>query len=161
LALLADLHGYLRFNLRKREQHGLLARDSAAFVAYKDLLYAGFHSFRIAASGAPLIKDVCFVSQEFSGHRSHYLPDVIVTWTGAPPASRIQSDTLGPLTAELATGRGGNHCPEGFYIILTGSSGYENWPVPIHIKDLATLALRQLTRPAADAGLMRRFFEGS
>jgi len=148
LALLADLHGYLRFNLQQREQHGMLASDSADFVAYKDLLYTGFHSFRIAESGAPLVKDVCFVSQEFSGHRSHYLPDVIVTWTGAPPASHIQSDTLGPLTAELATGRGGNHCPEGFYIILNGSSGYEGGPFPTHIKDLATLVLRQLTWPA-------------
>jgi hypothetical protein len=148
LALLADLHGYLRFNLQQREQHGMLARDSAEFVAYKALLYTGFHSFHIAESGAPLVKDVCFVSQEFSGNRSHYLPDVIVTWTGAPPASCIQSDTLGPLTAELATGRGGNHCPEGFYIILTGNSGYESGSFPTHNKDLATLALWQLPRPA-------------
>jgi hypothetical protein len=39
---------------------------------------------------------------------------MVVRWTGHAPVSRIESAILGPVTAELATGRSGNHHREGF-----------------------------------------------
>jgi len=151
LALLADLNGYLRFNVRGREREGALVPGSKAFQQYVHWIVECFHSFRIAASGEPLVKAVCLAGAAFRGGRSAYLPDAIITWTGAPPAARIHSETLGSLTAELATGRAGNHRPEGFCIVIEPGSARRVKAGPGHIVDLAPLALQWLV-PTAPPG---------
>jgi predicted AlkP superfamily phosphohydrolase/phosphomutase len=143
LALVADLNGYLRFNLRGREKLGALAADSSEFKSYVETVRAGFESLRNVQTGEPIVRGVRAMCDEFPGRRSHHLPDLVVTWTGAAPASRARSESLGEVTAELATGRSGNHRPEGFCLLLDPNAGGRA-PVPAHIGDLAPLVFCQL-----------------
>ena len=53
----------------------------------------------------------------FPGPRLDHLPDLIVTWAGHRPVSRVESRLLGPVEASHATGRSGNHRPEGFCVV--------------------------------------------
>ena len=116
-ALLADANAYLRFNLAGRELAGMLEPRSDAQARYRDLLLRCLRSFRLD-SGQPLVEEVLFAETHFSGRRSQLLPDIIVTWPEAGPASEIHSDEFGTIRADLATGRGGNHRPNGFCIEL-------------------------------------------
>jgi hypothetical protein len=79
-----------------------------------------------------------------SGARREQLPDVIVTWTGAPPAERIYSDKLGAVSGRLATGRAGNHRPGGFWICLAATPNNGLIQPPAHIADVASTVMRML-----------------
>jgi len=116
-AVLADANAYLRFNLEGREQAGMLKLGSDAQTLYRDLLLRCLRSFRLD-SGQPLIQELLFADNHFPGIRSQHLPDIIVTWPEALPAKAIHSDEFGTIHAELTTGRGGNHRPNGFCIEL-------------------------------------------
>src|SRR5262249_54770746 len=137
LAVLADLNGYLRFNLRGREKLGAVEAGSESFAQYVEGLRDCFQGFRIAASGEPLVKDLLFASRDFAGERSHHLPDVVVTWSGAAPTDRISSIDAGEIVAELATGRSGNHRPDGFCIVIDADPAQAATTQPVHILDLA------------------------
>ena len=96
-------------------------------------------------SGEPLVKDICFATREYTGERKEFLPDLIVTWTGAPPADRIVSEKLGTVEASLASGRSGNHRSEGFCVFLDPSAGRIQEALPVHIKELAGIVLRSFS----------------
>lgn len=115
--LTADLNGYLRLNVRGREREGTLERDGDVLPRYVAWVRECFESFRIASTGEPLVGAVHWTPEEFPGRRVDNLPDLVVTWSGAPPTDRIESDRLGPVTAELATGRSGNHRRDGFCVV--------------------------------------------
>ncbi len=137
LALLADLHGYLRWNICGREKEGMLDAGSVRLKEYQDWIHRGLYELRISDTGNPLVRDILQARDVFPGRRTAQLPDAIVTWTGAPPASRLHSDTIGDLSAELASGRGGNHRPEGFCVVIRrGTEAGEQWR-PAHIGELA------------------------
>jgi hypothetical protein len=144
LALLADLNGYLRLNLRGRERDGILDPAGDACLRYRERLHAAFTALRAAPSGAPLVDAVRVASDEFPGARSHHLPDLIVTWTGVPPAAAATSDGLGTVSGTIATGRTGNHRPDGFCVVLEPEGATTASPAPAHIADLAPLVLRAL-----------------
>jgi predicted AlkP superfamily phosphohydrolase/phosphomutase len=139
-ALLADLHGYFRFNLRGREREGSLDRASADFERYKQFMHDTFADLTIPATGAPLVKEVLFNS--FPGARKDHLPDAIFSWNVAEQASEIHSKELGTIRATPATGRSGNHKPHGFCSV-SGSDMSDLSNVD-HIADLASLAKRLL-----------------
>lgn len=149
LALLADLNGYLRFNLRGREARGVLDPGGETFARYVEWIRECFFSLRVAETGEPLVRDVLFSRDQFPGTRSHHLPDAVVTWTGAGPASRIQSDTLGQFPARLATGRGGNHRAEGFCVRIEPGATRGGLAPTGHILDLAPLVRMRLLGEAA------------
>jgi hypothetical protein len=88
------------------------------------------------------VQDVHLADEAFTGDRSSYLPDAIVTWAGAPPASHVCSKTLGGVTAELATGCAGNHRSDGFCIVLDPRSGQRAEALCGHIWGLAPMVLR-------------------
>lgn len=137
LAILADLNGYLRWNICGREKEGMLDAGGAKLREYQDWIQRGLYELRISDTGNPLVRDILQASDVFSGRRTARLPDAIVTWTGAPPASRLHSDTVGDLSAELASGRGGNHRPEGFCVVIRrGTEAGGQWR-PGHIAELA------------------------
>jgi predicted AlkP superfamily phosphohydrolase/phosphomutase len=142
-ALLADLNGYLRLNIRGREARGMLDRGGEALERYRHWLVRSLTSLRIEETGEPLVGQVLFTEGTFGGPRSEHLPDVVLTWTGAPPAARIRSDLFGTFTAKLATGRGGNHRPDGFCAVL-GSRGTDGAEPPQHIHDLGRIAFDSL-----------------
>jgi len=137
LDLLTDMNGYLRLNVRGREREGALERDSEGFARYVGWVHDCFASLTIAGSGQPLVEAVHLASERFPGRRVDRLPDIVVTWAGHPPAARIASDLLGPLTAELATGRSGNHRRDGFCV--ASIPGMETGALA-DIRDLAPLA---------------------
>lgn len=116
LALRADNNGYLRFNIKGREKLGMLEPGSAPLSRYADLIRDSFLSLRNDA-GEPLVDEVFSAAERFPGARADRLPDLIVSWKGHGPASHAES-SLGPLDAELDTGRGGNHRTGGFQILL-------------------------------------------
>jgi predicted AlkP superfamily phosphohydrolase/phosphomutase len=141
-ALLADLNGYLRLNVRGRERDGLLVEDGEVLRRYVAAMKECFTGLRVADTGEPVTADVVLARDAFPGPRVDRLPDVIVRWSGVPPASRVRSDRFGEIGADLATGRGGNHRPEGFCAVM-GPAGSRAHATGIrHIADLASLVLR-------------------
>jgi predicted AlkP superfamily phosphohydrolase/phosphomutase len=144
IALLADLNGYVRLNLRGREAEGTIDAEGAR--RYRDRLRRCLESLRIAESGAPLVRDLTPAHEAFPGARRDRLPDLVVRWSGAPPASRARSDLIGTIDAGLATGRGGNHRPDGFAAVL-GPGRTE--PAPGDVVGLVALARRLCLGPAA------------
>jgi predicted AlkP superfamily phosphohydrolase/phosphomutase len=137
--LLSDLNGYLRLNLRGREKQGMLEYGNEGKL-YLDWLCEAIAGFRVAETGEPLAKEIRLTKQVFPGRRTDYLPDVIVQWAPGAPATRIVSEKLGSLEATRATGRGGNHRPQGFCLILGWDERRRPAPTPKHITDLAGLA---------------------
>jgi predicted AlkP superfamily phosphohydrolase/phosphomutase len=135
--LLADMHGYLRLNVRGREREGCLARESEAFPRYVDWVRECFESLAIPGTGDRLVHSVELASNAFPGPRLDNLPDLIVTWAGHPPVSRVESRLLGPITADHATGRSGNHRRDGFCVVSV--PGREP-PTLTDIRDLSTFA---------------------
>jgi predicted AlkP superfamily phosphohydrolase/phosphomutase len=149
LALVADNNGYLRFNVRGREARGMLEPGGETFVRYIEWIRECFFGLRIAGTGEPLVGDVLLSRDQFPGNRSHHLPDALVTWSGARPATSIQSEALGQFTAKLATGRGGNHRAEGFCLRLEPGAARGSSAPAGHIRDLAPLVVTQLLGEAA------------
>jgi len=142
-ALLADANAYLRFNLQGREQAGFLRPGSEEQTGYRDLLIRCLHSFRLD-SGQPLIQELLFADSDFPGVRSQHLPDIIGTWPEARPAKTIHSEEFGTLHAELTTGRGGNHRPNGFCIELRPGRRQPGTADAIPIWELGGLVKREL-----------------
>jgi predicted AlkP superfamily phosphohydrolase/phosphomutase len=139
LALLADLNGYLRWNLRGRERLGMFAPGTAEQVGYIEGLVRALQDLR-TDDGERLVSDVRFAGDDYPGGRSHHLPDAIVRWDGRPPVSRVRSDGLGEIRGEVGTGRGGNHRFEGFCVVVEIRPGAAENSGPRHIKDLAARA---------------------
>ena len=135
--LLADMHGYLRLNVRGREREGSLGRDDERFPRYIDWVRECFESLTIAGTGQPLVGSVQQASDVFPGPRVDNLPDLILTWAGHPPVSRVESQILGPITAVHATGRSGNHRRDGFCVVDV--PGREPPPLT-DIRDLSAFA---------------------
>ena len=148
LATLASVSGYLQFNIRGRERLGMLDEGSDAFSRYVRSLREGFQSFRIARTGEPLVKEITWTRDAFPGAHQRRLPDAVVSWTGVPTVSRIHSPTLGTITAELPTGRSGNHHPDGFAIVVDPRSGRGVAGPPADIMDLKPMVFQRLLEHA-------------
>jgi len=144
LPLLADLNGYLRFNIKGRESRGILDPGGKNLGRYSDWIRECFQGLRVQGTGEPIVREVLLSHTEFPGHRSHYLPDMVVTWTGVRSASAIHSETIGEFHARLATGRGGNHRSDGFCIFVNWDSDRDGRGPVEHIRDLAPFVFRQL-----------------
>ncbi len=145
ISLLADLNGYVRCNLRGRERNGMLDPGSPRAEAYLAWISGCLKGLRTGKEGIPLVQDVLLAREHFPGRRTDHLPDAIVTWTGIEPASRLRSNELGEVSADLATGRGGNHRPDGFCVVIErGQGGEARGPAPGHIADLARFVSTRL-----------------
>jgi predicted AlkP superfamily phosphohydrolase/phosphomutase len=150
LALRADYNGYIRFNLSGREAQGMLEPGSASFARYSDLVRESFSSLR-TIDGRRLVENVYFSAEQFPGKRMHHLPDLIVTWSGLEPASRVDS-TLGTMVGELDTGRGGNHLEKGFQILLRPGVEQAGEDPPLAITEVAPMILRSFTERRSGSG---------
>ena len=140
LAVRADCNGFIRFNLVGREKQGMLEAGSAALSRYKDLICESFASLQ-TTDGRPLVDEVFAAAQRFPGPRAERLPDLIVTWTGLEPASGATS-SLGTLDDKLDTGRGGNHQPTGFQIVLQPGVERASESPRLAISDIARSVMR-------------------
>ena len=146
--ILADLNAYIRLNIAGRERDGIMEAEGARTLSYRGFLEECFRSFRLP-SGQPLVRDIIYPHKQFPGARSRHLPDMIITWTPEAPAQSVHSQQFGTVHAEIATGRGGNHQPDGFCISLAGLGGDDR---PMHIASLAEFACRRWHPQRAPAG---------
>jgi predicted AlkP superfamily phosphohydrolase/phosphomutase len=120
--LVADLQGYVRFNVRGREAEGIV-EPGVEYQRLAQEVADGLRSFVDADSGQPVIGDIKTSAEVFStGARRDLLPDLIVQWNFTPvaPQRRIVSPRFGaidlPMPGKNVSGRGGNHRPHGFFI---------------------------------------------
>jgi predicted AlkP superfamily phosphohydrolase/phosphomutase len=139
IALLADLNGYLRWNLRGREKQGMLDPAGDGIERYTAWVQRCLTELQEPATDAPVVREVLFSRDHFPGRRMNHLPDAVVTWTGALPASRVRSPAIGDLMSEPATGRTGNHRSDGFCVIIDRTNGRgKRLPRPAHISELSS-----------------------
>lgn len=119
--LRADLNGYIRINLAGREPRGIV--PPGEFGPLCDAIAEGLATFRDAATGEPIVAEVCRARDVFPpGPRLDRLPDLIVRWseTSAAPHEAIESPRFGRIAratpGRIPNGRSGNHRPVGFLI---------------------------------------------
>jgi predicted AlkP superfamily phosphohydrolase/phosphomutase len=149
IALLADLNGYLRWNLQGRERRGMLDGNGEAVERYIAWVRQCLMGLRAPEVGTALVRDVLLSRDHFPGSRTELLPDAVVTWSGLPPISQVHSDEIGSLAAEPSTGRAGNHRPDGFCVIVEGARQRERRiPPPNHISELSTYVCALLGEPS-------------
>jgi hypothetical protein len=148
-ALPSSGEGYLRLNLAGREAQGSL---EAPGDEYRSRLREGILSFKDTATGEPIAKDVVFTAGMYPGTRSGLLPDAVILWNDLPPATEIVSEKLGRITAKLATGRTGEHHPEGFAVLAGDTRGLGTVPPLEQAADFAQFARAVLLAESATRG---------
>jgi predicted AlkP superfamily phosphohydrolase/phosphomutase len=147
----ADLHGYIRINLKGREPLGIV-EPGREFDALCDRIAAGLATFRDADTGEPIVEAVCRADQVFpDGPYRDRLPDLIVQWRPTPATSNVavRSPTLGVIRrttpGRVPNGRSGNHRGEGFLIARgPGIPQGQMLAGRPHIRDLAPTVLARL-----------------
>ncbi|MBU1190283.1 MAG: alkaline phosphatase family protein [Gammaproteobacteria bacterium] len=125
-ALVSDLQGYIRINLRGREAEGIVA-SAEDYERLCTRISEGLLSFVDADSGEPIVHDVVRSSEIYpQGKRRDDLPDLVVKWAHTPAAAHraIRSDRYHvslpwPTPGHHPSGRSGNHRPHGF-LVATG-----------------------------------------
>ncbi len=154
--LVADMQGYVRFNLRGREAGGIV-EPGAEHQRLAAEITEGLRSFVDADSGQPVIADIKSPAELFSaGTHRDLLPDLIVQWNFTPVAEqrRIVSARFGaidlPLAGKNISGRGGNHRPHGF-LIGTGPGIQPGTIEGHHIMDLAPTIYELLGQTPPDS----------
>lgn len=110
--------GYLRFNLRGRERHGIVAPDEMASLT--EQVTRGLLSFR-DPDGSPSISRVERMSEMTdSGAAMSQLPDLVVYWGERPAANlpRVSSPQFGEVVRRgVGSGRSGNHVDDAWVIV--------------------------------------------
>jgi predicted AlkP superfamily phosphohydrolase/phosphomutase len=117
--LRADLHGYVRINLKGREARGIVPPDQ--LDALCDQIRQGLLSFGDAMSGENIIEEIRRAPDVFPpGTSMDRLPDLIVRWkeTSGAPHLAVESARFGRVPratpGRIPNGRSGNHRPVGF-----------------------------------------------
>ncbi len=154
LALLADLAGYIRLNVKGREAMGMLTPGSPDQERYIAMIDDRFSALVDAASGEKLVDEVCGRASLFQGPRADLLPDLFVLWRDVPSSGQARSDRLGLLPKEPSTGRSGNHSRDGFAVIVGPLPG-NGAPPPKSITDLGPLVSASLGVGTGAPGLAR------
>jgi predicted AlkP superfamily phosphohydrolase/phosphomutase len=147
LCLHGDLAGYLRLNLQGRERDGAVPpEDLAALKAFlRDELMA-----LTTTDGRRLVRAVSFPATEVRGARADLLPDLLVEWEpDIPPQPEVRSPSLGAIRVRHATGRGGNHRFQGFFVHRGPRQGHA--PAPAHISQMRGL-VEALLDPESASG---------
>ncbi len=117
-AVRSDLNGFVRLNLRGRERDGMLEPGTDACHRYRDWVAECLLSLELAGTGDRVVRDLLSAQEVLPGARSDLLPDLVVRWADQPPTDRLFSDRLGEITTPLGSGRGGEHRPNGFALML-------------------------------------------
>jgi predicted AlkP superfamily phosphohydrolase/phosphomutase len=128
--------GYIRLNIKGREQQGFFEPGSEALDHYKKWLKERLLEIKVAGTEEPLIAAVREVSDLFPGARRDLLPDLILEWGPEKPAEKIHSSAIGELTEHLATGRGGNHCGDSFMLVTGPGAQSPDLAQVRHIRDI-------------------------
>jgi len=153
ISLTADVHGYVRINLRGREARGVVEPGAEYDRLCADIA-RGLMEFVDTATGEPIVAEVKRVDELFPpARRRDALPDLIVRWAPSPCADceAISSARFGtirwPTPGKNPNGRSGNHTSEGF--VLAAGGGIDRGSTldrERHILDLPPTVLSLLGR---------------
>ena len=154
--LRADLQGYIRINLAGREVSGVV--PPAAYDALCEQIADGLGSFADAATGEPLVAEVCPAKEVFAaGPAQDRLPDLMVCWQDSPAAAQaaVVSSRFGRIERAtpgwIPNGRSGNHRSEGFVIARGAAVPPGSSLGDADILDLAPSALHLVGAAGCDA----------
>ncbi len=158
--LTGDLHGFVRINLRGREAEGIV-EPGAEYDALVRRLTEGLLTFVDVETGTPVVRRVVRPEElpVPEGRRAD-LPDLTVVWDDRPASARreIRSDCFGSIFRDLPggypDGRSGNHCAQGFAIVVGPTVEGGTLRSGATILDLAPTALAALgvAQPRAMSG---------
>ena len=126
--------GYIRLNVKGRERDGCLAAGDVP--AYAKWLSERLLEIRVTQTREPLITDIIDVGATHTGTHRDYLPDLVLKWGAAEPATSISSPWIGTLSGTLTTGRGGNHTPDAFALYWGRRAGQNVLSSILRIEDL-------------------------
>jgi len=132
--------GYLRLNIRGREAQGFFEAGSEELDNYIAWLEDALLSIRVVGTNEPLVKSISLTRNQFTGPRSHLLPDMLLKWAPRTPVEYIFSDKIGQIHERLRTGRGGNHIGESFVVVAGQRASNEAAQDIAHIKDIGRFA---------------------
>lgn len=149
--LAADLHGYIRVNLRGRESRGVVS-PGEEYDTLCGNIADGLASFVDADTGDRVIKHVVRRDTVYpTGPRADALPDLTVVWGDRPVAelTEVRSNRYGsihwPAPGWNPDGRSGNHRTQGFALVR--APGFETPQLTDGtILDLAPTVYRLLGR---------------
>jgi predicted AlkP superfamily phosphohydrolase/phosphomutase len=150
LVLPSGSEGFIRCNLAGREKQGMLPQDSQLHRCFLDWVKESFLALKVIGTDTHLVKEVIFPAELYPGPRGHYLPDIVVLWHHLRPATGAYSDRLGSFAGELATGRGGNHRPDGFAVVVGKKPEPGQAPPLEHIVDLSRFVRSLLVSTGSD-----------
>jgi len=121
-ALVPDLQGYVRINLRGREAEGVVA-PGEEYDAICDLIISALAQFVDADTGQPIVSEAKRMDAICPGDpKLNYLPDIAINWTKTPCAMHREiKSPFGsipwPTPGLDFDGRSGNHREYGFLMV--------------------------------------------
>jgi predicted AlkP superfamily phosphohydrolase/phosphomutase len=151
VSLTADVHGYVRINVRGREALGIVEPGEEYDRTCAEIA-DGLKSFVDSDTGEDVVAEVVRIDELFpGGGRRDALPDLIVRWAPSPCADTrsIESPRFGtiawPTPGKNPNGRSGNHTGEGFLFAAgDGISPGSSLGPEAHILDLPPTILEIL-----------------
>ena len=155
VSLSADVHGYVRINLRGREVRGIV-EPGEEYDRVCTQIAEGLLGFVDSDSGEPVVREVRRADELFpTGGRRDALPDLIVRWAASPCASTraIESPRFGripwPTPGKNPNARSGNHTAEAFVVAVgDGIEPGSSVNAEAHILDLPPTILALLGEEA-------------
>jgi predicted AlkP superfamily phosphohydrolase/phosphomutase len=154
-ALVPDLQGYVRINLRGREAEGVV-EPGEEYDRLCSEIAAGLATFVDADTGQPIVEEVKRMDAIYPGHpKLDHLPDVAINWAKTPCAMHREiKSPFGsipwPTPGLDFDGRSGNHHAYGF-LMVSGASFAPGTTLPeLDILDVAPTLydIFDLPRPA-------------
>ncbi|MFW6059549.1 MAG: alkaline phosphatase family protein [Phycisphaeraceae bacterium] len=150
VSVTADVHGYVRINLKGRERDGIV-EPGAEYDALCEKLREGLLSFRDLDTSEPVAQAVHRTDELVPDEgRRDCLPDLVVQWSDVPCAQHraVVSDRFGridwPAPNKVPNGRSGNHKPDAFVIARGGGFVPGGVIDGAHMLDLPPTAWRLL-----------------
>ncbi len=132
-----DSVGAIRVAVKGRDRYGCIAPGEEYRHLCREIA-AAIQELTDPVSGRPVVKQVTFASEEFSGPFTDSLPDIMVLWDQSFSWSAVRSPRFGDLAIPPQDARSGTHTPHGFMLAagpgipanveITGASIYDIAP---------------------------------
>jgi predicted AlkP superfamily phosphohydrolase/phosphomutase len=150
-SMTADVHGYVRINLRGREAQGIVD-PGKEYDRVCTQVTEGLLTFVDSDTGEPVVQEVRRIDELFpAGGRRDALPDLIVRWAPSPCANTrvIESPRFGhipwPTPGKNPNARSGNHTADAFVVAVgDGIAPGSSVDAEAHILDLPPTILALL-----------------
>jgi predicted AlkP superfamily phosphohydrolase/phosphomutase len=131
-----DVYGAIRINVAGREPEGIVAPGAELDAVCKQLEEA-LLAFRIADSGAPLVRRVLRTREIYAGDAADELPDLLVEWNRERPISAVTSPRTGIVRGSYEKCRTGDHRPEGLFLARGPGIRAGRLAEPVAVEDFA------------------------